>query len=111
MSISYTWSISDLKRQAEDGYVFSVNWTLEASDIPYSSSISGSVNLERPDVLIPFEELNPEIVTEWVKDYYGSEQVLSIKESLATKISNQKSPDEVIGFPSSWIPAVTGDVD
>jgi hypothetical protein len=103
MSISYNWLITDLKRQIDDGFVFAVRWSLDAFDDSFSSGTYGSIALERPDDLIPFEDLTPDIVVQWVKDYYGPEMIASFEEALAVKISNQKNPTDVAsGFPSLW---------
>lgn len=74
MKITYTWKIYNLQREKLDGYVFLVDWifsgkltgvgigTLDS----YSASISGKSNFSRPNILIPFEDLQEEVVLSWV---------------------------------------------
>ena len=105
MSVSYNWSIADLNRKTEDGFVFNVHWRLDASNDAYSEGAYGSVPLERPDELIPFDQLTPELVVQWVKDYFGEERVAEIKAALAAKISEKQNPTEASGLPAAWATA------
>ena len=102
MSTTYTWSIADLNRKTEDGYVFNVHWRLDASNGVYSEGAYGSVGLERPDTLIPFDSLTPETVIQWVKDHYGEEKVTEVEEALAARIAEKERPTQANGLPSSW---------
>ena len=105
MSTTYTWSIADLNRKTEDGYVFTVHWRLDATNGVYTEGAYGSVGLERPDTLIPFDSLTPETVIQWVKDHYGAEKVTEVEEALAARIAEKESPTEANGLPSSWAAA------
>lgn len=102
MSISYTWSVVDLKRKTEDGYVFNVEWRVDATNGTYIEGAYGSIGLERPETLIPFDSLTTDIVIQWVKDYYGAEKVTEVEEALAARIAEKESPTEASGLPSSW---------
>ena len=103
MSVSYNWSIADLNRKTEDGFVFTVHWRVDASNEAYSEGAYGSIGLERPDVLIPFDSLTPELVVQWVKDYFGEEKVAEIEAALAARISEKQTPTSASGFPSGWV--------
>ena len=105
MSVSYNWSIADLNRKTEDGYVFNVHWRLDASTDAYQEGAYGSIGLERPEELIPFDQLTPELVVQWVKDYFGEEKVAEIEAALADRISEKQNPTEASGVPASWLPA------
>ena len=108
MSVSYNWSIADLNRKTEDGYVFNVHWRLDASNEAYSEGAYGSISLERPEELIPFDQLTPEICVQWVKDYFGEEKVAEIEAALAARISEKQYPTEAVGLPASWSPIDPG---
>jgi len=102
MSVSYNWSIADLNRKTEDGFVSTVHWRVDASNEDYSEGAYGSIGLERPEELVPFDQLTPELVVQWVKDYFGEEKVAEIEAALAARISEKQNPTEVPGLPSSW---------
>ncbi len=102
MSVSYNWSIADLNRKTEDGYVFTVHWRCDAMTDAYQEGAYGSIGLERPEELIPFDQLTPELVVQWVKDYFGEEKVAEIEAALAARISEKQSPTEASGLPAAW---------
>ena len=106
MSVSYNWSIADLNRKTEDGYVFIVHWRVDASNEAYSEGAYGSIPLERPEELVPFDQLTTELCVQWVKDYFGEEKVAEIEAALAARISEKQAPTEASGVPSSWLPPV-----
>ena len=105
MSVSYNWSIADLNRKTVDGFVSTVHWRVDASNEAYSEGAYGSIGLERPEELVPFDQLTPELVVQWVKDYFGEEKVAEIEAALAARISEKQSPTEASGLPSSWAAA------
>ena len=105
MSVSYNWSVSDLNRKTEDGYVFAVHWRLDASTDAYEEGAYGVIRLERPEELIPFDQLTLELVVQWVKDYFGEEKVAEIEAALAARISEKQSPTEASGLPAAWVAA------
>jgi len=107
MSISYNWSIADLHRKTADGFVHTVHWRVDASNEAYSEGAYGSIGLERPEELIPFDQLTPEICIGWCKDHFGEEKVAEIEAALAVRISEKQNPTEALGVPSSWIAPVT----
>jgi len=103
MSVSYNWSIADLNRKTGDGFVFTVHWRCDASTDAYQEGAYGSIALERPEKLVPFDQLTPELVVQWVKDYFGEEKVVEIEAALAARISERQNPTEASGFPSAWV--------
>jgi len=105
MSVSYNWSIADLNRKTEDGFVFTVHWRVDASNDVYSEGAYGSIGLERPEELVPFDQLTPELCVQWVKDYFGEEKVAEIEAALAARISEKQNPTEASGLPASWAEA------
>jgi hypothetical protein len=97
---TYTWGIANLERETVDNYVYTVHWTLSATDGDHSASSYGSIGLERPEgELIPFEELTPELVISWVQDKMGEEQIETMKTSLESQINEQKTPSKSSGVP------------
>jgi hypothetical protein len=98
-----SWHIANLERETEDNFVFTAHWTVNAieedGEESFSASAYGSIGLERPDNLIPYEDLTEEIVVEWVKEKMGEEAVESMEVALLAQIAEQKAPSKASGVP------------
>ena len=100
MATTYTWAVAQLERETEDGFVFTVHYTVAAHDGTYSSSAYGSLGLERPEEgMIPFADLTEEIVIGWVKDKFGAEKVTEIEAALQAQLDEQHAPSKASGLP------------
>jgi hypothetical protein len=99
MTITYDWRIANLEHRIEDGFVFTAHYTVNATDSTHSSGAYGSVGLERPSDLIPYESLTEEIVVGWVKEKLGAKQVTEIQQALEAQIEDQKHPKTATGVP------------
>ena len=95
------WRIANLERKVEDGFVFVAHWTVDAEDNGYRASSYGSIGFERPESLIPFDDLTETQIIEWVKDALGSEQVLAIGQALLNQLEQEKNPPMAFGVPWS----------
>jgi hypothetical protein len=98
-----TWAIANLERETEDNFVFTAHWTVNAveedGEESFSASAYGSIGLERPENLIPYEDLTEEIVVEWVKEKMGEEAVEAVEAALLAQIAEQKAPSKASGVP------------
>jgi hypothetical protein len=101
MAAAFTWKIAQLERETEDGFVFTVHYTVNADDGTYTSGAYGSLPLERPDNLIPFSQLTEEIVVNWVKEQFGEEKVIEIEAALQAQLDEQHNPSKAVGMPWS----------
>ena len=100
MSTTFTWNIAQLERETQDGYVFTVHYTVNAQDDTYSAGAYGSLGLERPEGdLIPFADLTEEIVVGWVKEKFGEEKVTEIEAALQAQLDEQRAPSKAVGLP------------
>ena len=101
MAAEFNWGVAQLERQLSDGTVYTVHYTIEAFDGTYRSSAYGSLGLEAPDEdeMIPYADLTPEIVVEWVKEKFGEEKVDEIEAALQAQIDQQKTPTTGTGLP------------
>ena len=97
----YTWGVAQMERQTADGIVFTVHYTVAASDGTYSSSAYGSIGLEQPEGnVIPYADLTPEIVIGWVQEKLGGEEkVEEIEAALQAQIDEQHAPSKASGLP------------
>jgi hypothetical protein len=102
MATTTTWAVAQLERETEDGFVFTVHYTVAANDGVYSSSAYGSLGLERPEgEMVPFADLTEEIVVGWVQDKFGEEKVAEIEAALQAQLDEQHSPSKASGLPWS----------
>ena len=101
MTTTTTWGIAQMERHTADGIVFTVHYTVAASDGTYASSAYGSVGLEQPEgEVIPYADLTPEIVIGWVQDKLGgAEKVTEIEAALQAQIDQQRTPTTAQGMP------------
>ena len=102
MSTTFTWAIANLERETSDGYVFTAHYTISANDGTYSAGAYGSVGLERPESLIPFDDLTEEVVIDWVKEAIGGEEkVTEIETALQAQLDEKHAPTKAAGVPWS----------
>lgn len=101
MTTTFKWDIAQLERNTADGVVFTVHYTVAASDGVYSSSAYGSLGLEQPeDDIIPYADLTPEIVIGWVKEKLGgADKVAEIEAALQAQLDEQHAPTKAQGLP------------
>ena len=103
MSTTFTWAIANLERETGDGFVFTAHYTISANDGTYSAGAYGSVGFERPESLIPFDDLTKEIVIGWVKEAIGGEEkVTEIEAALQAQLDEKHAPTKASGMPASW---------
>ena len=100
MSTTFTWGINTLERETDDGFVFTAHYTINASDDTYSSGAYGSVGFERPENLIPYNQLQEDTVIGWVKEALGGdEKVAEIQAALQEQLDQQRNPTKAAGVP------------
>ena len=102
MSTTFTWAVANLERETADGFVFTAHYTVNAEDGTYSAGAYGSIGFERPDDLIPFDDLTEELVIGWVKEAIGGdEKVTEIEAALQAQLDEKHAPTKAGGVPWS----------
>jgi hypothetical protein len=97
---TFTWAIANLERETADGFVFAAHYTIAANDGTYSSSAYGSIGFQRPDDLIPYNQLEESTVIGWVKEALGGdEKIAEIEAALQAQIDEQRAPSKAAGVP------------
>ena len=100
MATNFAWGINTLERETDDGFVFTAHYTVNADDGTYTSGAYGSIGFERPDNLIPYNQLQEDTVIGWVKEALGGdEKVAEIESALQAQIDEQRSPSKAAGVP------------
>ena len=101
MTTTFTWAIANLERETADGFVYTAHYTVNAEDGTYSAGAYGSIGLERPDTLIPFDDLTEEVVIGWVKEKLGAEKVTEVEDALQAQLDEKHAPTKAAGVPWS----------
>ena len=107
MSIVNTWSIVRLdcypELDGETDVVFTVHWTLSATDGTYNGGVYGSVGvtLDAGATFVPYADLTEAQVIGWVQDALGAEQVAAYEANVAQQINDQIDPP-VVTPPLPW---------
>jgi len=97
MTTTYTWTIVSCECTTADGIVYTVHWTIAASDGTYASSAYGSIGLEPPvGDAIPYADLTPEIVIGWTQSKLD---VPAIEAALQAQLDEQAAPTKAAGVP------------
>jgi len=96
----FTWRIANLERETADGFVFTAHYTIDANDGTYNAGAYGSVGFERPENLIPFADLQEDVVIAWVQEAIGGEEkVNEIQAALQAQLDEQRHPSKAAGVP------------
>ena len=102
MTITKTWSVNTLERELADGYVHKAIFRIDGADGTYKFRATGSVDLPKPDTLIPYADLTEETVLGWIKaklDADNAGAVASIETAVENGVNIQKTPTHGSGVP------------
>ena len=103
MSITKTWEINTLERELADGYVKKVIYRVKGIEgITEKARVTGEVELEKPDNLIPYSDLTESTVIGWVKAKLNADldgTVAAIEKSLEDEIALLNKPVTAVGTP------------
>ena len=101
MAITKKWEINTLERELADGYVKKVIYRVKGIDgSEEKARVTGSVELAKPETLIPYKDLTEDTVLGWVKTKLGTDTVAAIEKSLEDEIALINTP--VIGTGKPW---------
>ena len=108
MTVTKTWQVNTLERELADGYVNKAIFIVDGEDGTYKFRATGSVDLPKPDTLVPYADLTEEVVLGWVKaklnenkDEDGNtiDQVANIEAAVENAVNLQKTPTHGSGVP------------
>lgn len=107
MTITNTWAVVQMdcypEAEGETDVVFTVHWTLTATDGTYTGYVYGSqgVTYEAGSPYTPYADLTETQVIGWVQSAMGEEQVAAYEANAAEQIANQINPP-VVTPPLPW---------
>ena len=100
MAITKKWEVNTLTRELADGYVKEVIYRVKGLDgSEEKARATGSVELEKPETLIPYKDLTESTVLGWVKTKLGTDEVAAIEKSLEDEIALINTPVTEVGKP------------
>ena len=103
MAITKTWEVNTLERELADGYVKKVIYRVKGIDgSEEKARVTGEVELEKPETLIPYKDLTESTVLGWVKSKLDADMtgtVAAIEKSLEDEIALINTPVTEIGKP------------
>ena len=94
-----TWYVTTMERDIVDGYVHTVIYGVAGEDGKHKATITGSINLPKPPILVPYTTLNEKQVVEWVKENLAHDRVAAIENAIELDIAAKKSPTTDIVSP------------
>jgi len=102
--VTLTWSVQNMTRVLDDGFVINVAWACTASADGVGGAFHGGTttyenNPGQPG-FIPYDQLTEEIVLGWVYDALG-DQKAEIEANLTAKVEKQLNPVTANGMPWS----------
>ena len=101
MAITKIWEVNTLERELADGYVKKVIYRVKGIDgSEEKARATGSVDLEKPETLIPYKDLTESTVIGWVKAKLGTDKVAGIEKALEDEVARIKAP--VTGTGTPW---------
>jgi len=101
-STTFTWAIASLDRETLDGFVFTAHYTVSAEDGTYTSGAYGSIGFERPENLVPYDELTQDEVIGWIKEALNAEnegRTEEIEDALQSQLNEKHVPTKASGTP------------
>ena len=107
MAITNSWTVTQMdcypQAEGESDVVFTVHWTLSATNGTYTGSVYGTVGVTYTagSPYTPYDQLTEAQVVGWVLEALGAEQVASYEANVATQIENQINPP-IITPPLPW---------
>lgn len=99
MSTTFTWAIANLVRETSDGFVFTAYYSVDAVEGSYWAGANGEVKFERPENLIPFEDLTEETVIGWVREHLRGDKIDQIQAELQQILDKKLVATQGIGVP------------
>jgi hypothetical protein len=96
--MSVTWSITNLDRNTDDGFVTTAHWTATAVDGEHTASVYATVSWAEGTPTIPYANLTEATVLNWV---WESVDKAATESALAAQIALLKAPVKASGTPWS----------
>lgn len=102
--MSAVWSILNMQRKDNTGFVFWVNYKVSLVDGDYEASNTATTTFAvQEGQFVPYDQLTEDQVVGWVQADMGPEQVTFMEAQLQVNIDKQKNATSSGGVP--WVAA------
>lgn len=94
--------INTMERNAADGFVTTVHWSVTKTDGTYTASAYGTESFTPdPDApgFVPWSQLTEADVKGWLTDRWGADGVAAKEAALDAQLANLANPPVVSGVP------------
>lgn len=95
---TYNWKIANLERETATGKVYTVHYTVDATDGTYNAGVYGSIGLDG-EVVTPYGQLTEAVCVGWVKGALTAEKVAEVEAALQARLDEQAAPSKAAGVP------------
>ncbi len=68
MTTKITWKVTNLKREIESGYVYSVDFSINGANDFHTHQMTATLNLQKPENLVPYKDLTETTILKWIQD-------------------------------------------
>ena len=107
-NITLNWSVNNMTRVIDDGFVIVVDWSCTASATGVQGAFYGGQSTYKNDPsepgFIPYDQLTEAEVLGWVYTGLG-DQKAEIEATLTAKVEKQLNPTTAQGVPWNTAPA------
>lgn len=83
---TFTYTPLKTTYDISDKYIWRVYFQIKATVDSSSAEYYGSVNLDRPETLIPYENVTKENLIDWIKNKLGTSEVAAIEGGLDNNV-------------------------
>lgn len=91
--------INTLERNATDGFVTIVHWSVTKTQGEHTVSQYGTESFTHEGVFKPFEELTEADVKGWLTERWGEEGVAAKEAALDAQLASLANPPMLFGIP------------
>lgn len=92
------WKVLQTRREAVDGYIFNVSYSVSASNELHLVDACVSIDLDRPEELIPYDQLAENTIISWIKQKLGTE-AKGIESELLSRLALESGQQSLPGLP------------
>lgn len=97
MTISVTWTISQLDRLTSDGFITTAHWTCTGTDGDFTGSVYSTCSWQPGTPSIPYDQVTEQEVLDWI--WTSGVDKEATEAAVAAQIEAQKNPVTATGLP------------
>lgn len=98
---SLKFTVNSVERETLDDFIFKIEFFVSLENVETKTivHILDSINLTRPDTLIPFKDLDEDTLVTWIKQSLGLDKLKALEEELKNKLNKIENSTTAFGLP------------